>query len=434
MVNPTATENITTIKEARKLFNDVKSNLSNKEKKVIRRKLYKKEAASHFFKEREDDSTLTDRQRNVLRHIAIYSKNISKHLKNLRKNQKKSEKYGHDIDYLFNKKDSSNINAFQKGRILLNERRSSLLYSDINKIKKQLYKKEVVYAFLKNKERNGNLLEYHLHKISLNRGSSYIESPEWIKNKGVTINPKNTKDSNCFQYAIIAALNHQNIYHHPERISKLKPFINNYNWKEIEFPSHSKDWRKFECNNKLIDLNMLYVPYKIKQIRPAYKSKHNNERDTQVNLLMITYGTDNWHYLAVKSIPGLLRGITSNLNGDFSCLNCFHVYTTENKLRKHERICEDHDFCYVKMPDDGNNILEYVPGTKSLKVPFIIYTDLECLLQKINRCSNNLDKSYTEKNTMHKPSGYSIVTCCSFDKTGNEQRYYRGKDCMKKIL
>ena len=179
---------------------------------------------------------------------------------------------------------------------------------------------------------------------------------------------------------------------------------------------------------------MLYVPYKTKQIRPAYKSKHNNERDTQVNLLMITYGTDNWHYLAVKSIPGLLRGITSNLNGDFCCLNCFHVYTTENKLRKHERICEDHDFCYVKMPDDDNNILEYVPGTKSLRVPFIIYTDLECLLQKINSCSNNLDKSYTEKNTMHKPSGYSIVTCCSFDKTGNEQRYYRKRLHEKNIV
>ena len=75
-----------------------------------------------------------------------------------------------------------------------------------------------------------DLLEYHLHKISLNRGSSYIESPEWIKNKRVTINPKNTKDNNCFQYAITAVLNHQNIEHHPERISNLKPFINNYNW------------------------------------------------------------------------------------------------------------------------------------------------------------------------------------------------------------
>ena len=72
-----------------------------------------------------------------------------------------------------------------------------------------------------------DLLEYHLHKISLNRGSSYIDSPIWIKNKGVTINPKNTKDNNCFQYAITAALNYQNISHHSERISKIKPFINN---------------------------------------------------------------------------------------------------------------------------------------------------------------------------------------------------------------
>ena len=89
MVNPTATENITAVKETRKLFDDVRSNLSNKEKKVIRRKLYKKEAASHFFKERENDGTLIDWQRIVLKNIARYSKNISKHLKNLNKHQKK---------------------------------------------------------------------------------------------------------------------------------------------------------------------------------------------------------------------------------------------------------------------------------------------------------------------------------------------------------
>ena len=75
-----------------------------------------------------------------------------------------------------------------------------------------------------------DLLEYHLHKISLNRGSSYIDSPSWIKNKGVTINPQNTEDNKCFQ---TAALNYQNTNHHPERISKLKAFINNYNWKDI---------------------------------------------------------------------------------------------------------------------------------------------------------------------------------------------------------
>ena len=61
-----------------------------------------------------------------------------------------------------------------------------------------------------------DLLEHHLHKISLNRGSSYINSPEWIKNKKVTINPQNTEDNNCFQYAITVALNYQNIGCHPE--------------------------------------------------------------------------------------------------------------------------------------------------------------------------------------------------------------------------
>ena len=65
---------------------------------------------------------------------------------------------------------------------------------------------------------------------------------------------------------------------------------------------------------------------------------------------MITDGTNNWHYLAVKSISGLLRRITSNHNGDFYCLNCFHPYTTEKKLSKHERICNDHDFCHLKIP------------------------------------------------------------------------------------
>ena len=105
-------------------------------------------------------------------------------------------------------------------------------------------------------------------------------------------------------------------------------------------------------------MNILHVSYNTKQIKQAYISKYNNERDNQVNLLMITYGTGNWHYLAVKSISGLLRGITSNHNGDFYCLNCFHPYTTERKLRKHERICNDHDFCYLKMLEEDDKIVK----------------------------------------------------------------------------
>ena len=81
---------------------------------------------------------------------------------------------------------------------------------------------------------------------------------------------------------------------------------------------------------------------------------------------MINNGTVNWHYLAVKSIPGLLRGKTSNYNGGIYCLNCFKSNTTENKLKKHKRICKNHDFCDLKMPDEDDKTLKYVPGKKLL--------------------------------------------------------------------
>ena len=102
-----------------------------------------------------------------------------------------------------------------------------------------------------------NFLYYDFNKISINRRGSYIDSPKWLKNKKSTINPKNN-DYKCFQYAATLALNLDKINSHPERISKIKPFIDQYNWKEIDFPSTSKDWKKFAVNNE-IALNMMCV-------------------------------------------------------------------------------------------------------------------------------------------------------------------------------
>ena len=192
-----------------------------------------------------------------------------------------------------------------------------------------------------------NFLYYDFNKISLNRGGSYTDSPKWLKNKKSTINPKNN-DYNFFQYAVTLVLNFDKINIHPERISKIKPFIDQYNWSDIDFPSTSKDWKKFELNNE-ISLNILYVPHNTKKIHIAYKTKHNLTREKQVILLMISNG-ENWHYLVVKSLPGLLKGITSSHNEDFYCLNCFCTYTTRNKLEEHKNICENNKYCHVEMP------------------------------------------------------------------------------------
>ena len=80
------------------------------------------------------------------------------------------------------------------------------------------------------------------------------------------------------------------------------------------------------------------------------------------------------------------------------------------------------------MPEEGRNILKYYHGDKLLRVPFIIYADLECLLKKKQPLQNNLENSYTQRKAKHKPSGYSLSLICSFDETKNRRKFYRRKD------
>ena len=127
---------------------------------------------------------------------------------------------GNETDDIVNRLVSSFLNNYQKEEIILRNG-SNFVFESVD------------------------LLSYHIHKTSLKRGKSYIKSPEWILNKRATINPKN-KDNKCFQYSITVALNHQNIENHPERISNNKPFIDQYNWEDIEFATGIKDWERFE--------------------------------------------------------------------------------------------------------------------------------------------------------------------------------------------
>ena len=108
---------------------------------------------------------------------------------------------------------------------------------DINEIIKELFK-----SFLQKYEENlqekmkgsdfefdgVNVLYYDFNKTSMYKGVSYIDSPKWLKDKKSTINPKNN-DHKCFQYALTLALNLNNIDNHLERISKIRPFIDQYN-------------------------------------------------------------------------------------------------------------------------------------------------------------------------------------------------------------
>ena len=269
-----------------------------------------------------------------------------------------------------------------------------MIGSDTNEVIKELFK-SLSQRYQENLEEKMsgsefvfdavNVLYYGLNKISLNRGRSYIDSLEWIKNKKATIIPNNN-DNKCFPYALTLALNFVKIKKHLQRTSKIEPFIDLYNWKDIDFLSQGKDWKSSKSNNKSIALNILYVPHNTKKICHVYKSKSSNSTcRNQVILLMITDGK-KWHYLAVKSLTALLKEITSKHKGDFYCSDCFRAYATKTKLQSRKKVCKNHDYCCVEMPNEDNKILKYNHGEKSMKDQFIIYADLESLLEKMSIC------------------------------------------------
>ena len=109
-----------------------------------------------------------------------------------------------------------------------------------------------------------------------------LYSSEWLRSKKESI----TNEDNCFQNALNDSLDYQKIKKDPQKISKLKPYINQYNWKDIKFPSDIEDWKKFEQNNKETALNILFAPHNKEEIWPTYILKHNTKHKNHVILLL----------------------------------------------------------------------------------------------------------------------------------------------------
>ena len=212
---------------------------------------------------------------------------------------------------------------------------------------------------------------------------------------------------------MIAALHHAEIDSHPERIVNLTPFINRYDWNGITFPTQINQWSKFEKHNPAIALNILYIEGE-RKVRQAFISKHNSTREKHVDLLIVQDNRKT-HYTAIKRISALLRGITSNHHVDFYCINCLNAFRTREALQIHVEACKDHDFCHVKMPKEEVKWLSYVDGSQSLRAPFVIYADTECILEPIQGCDGNPDSAFTREVNRHVGCGAAFVnSICSW--------------------
>ena len=286
-------------------------------------------------------------------------------------------------------------------------------------------------------------LSKSFHKLALIRGSSYTELSKWIKSEKAVINPQN-KDEGCFKWAVIVALHHEEIKHHPERISLLRPYENQYNWKRLEFPVSIKKIAKFEKNNPGIAINVLFSKKKNQNIYSVRRSDRNVKCKKQVNLLMRVDG-ENRHHTAIKSISRLLKSLNATHKGAYHfCMNWLNGFRTASARDKHYEYYSSNGHVKVKMPTEKEKRLKFHDGQYQFKVPFMMYADFESILKPVyERCRDKINTmkteikgkaAYTEKINTHVPSGWCVHSTFAYGDVSDPLKMYRGKDCVEKFV
>ena len=268
-------------------------------------------------------------------------------------------------------------------------------------------------------------LDTNFHPLNLTRGSSYLPLSPWLAKRKAIINPNNN-DNECFKWAVIVALEFPNIKSHPERISNLNEFSNNYDWSGLEFPVSTKDIGLFEINND-VSINVLAV-----EGRAIYIHRKGRLTGRKVDLLLIFEGNIQ-HYTTIKSLSRLLRSRnTKHKCKQHFCMNCLQGFTLESSRDEHYAYCIDNETVRVEMPRKGSTV-EFCDGQNQFKVPFIMYANFESILELIESPNPDPNRPYSQNINQHIPSGYCVYSKFAYGEVKDPLKIYRGKDCIEKF-
>ncbi|XP_044019508.1 uncharacterized protein LOC122859890 [Aphidius gifuensis] len=218
--------------------------------------------------------------------------------------------------------------------------------------------------------------------------STFIELPKKIQAKRAVVNIKNN-DEYCFLYAVTAAL--YPTQSHSYRMTSYPDFKTILKYDGIDFPIILRDIPKFEIMNDL-SINV-YDIYDKCEIAPVYLSKHKSSKPT-IHLLIMNSGlsTDEpiFHFACIQNLSRLVTDCENN-----------------NKVR-------------MILPEEGENILKCKNHRFEEPAPFVIYADLECILEPGKNDSDN-----------HVPHSAAYYFHCTYNKSLSEFMIRRGPDCIK---
>ena len=235
------------------------------------------------------------------------------------------------------------------------------------------------------------------------KGSSFIPLPDIIMKKKSIINIQN-KDNKCFLWSILRYLHP--IQMNEIRLTDIRKYENDLNFKGIDFPVKLKDIRKFENQNP--DLPGINV-FSVNDNNKIYPLRLN-QKDLQKSIDLFLFSKDeNQHYSLIKNFSRLVRSqITSDTTRKILiCKKCLTHFIKKDLFEKHITYCSQNETVAVKMPTK-KTILNFQNHYKKLPIPFVVYADFECFTKPINSCQPNPNSSFTQEYKKHEPSGYCL--------------------------
>jgi hypothetical protein len=226
------------------------------------------------------------------------------------------------------------------------------------------------------------------------RGRSYIKTPACIPPRTV-INVKN-EDNRCFEWAILSAMYPVNAKdHNPDRPTKYRAHLDELSFKGIEFPVKVTDVGRFERQNP--SLSVCVFGWN-KCLYPLYVTKQEGR---EVDLLLIADESNplKTHYVWIKDLAHMVTKNSAHGHRQHPCRRCLHVFSTTKLLDNHKKYCLGigEKPQRTEMPKEGENILTFTNHHKQMRMPYIIYADLESLNVPMDGCAGDLDNSWTRQ-------------------------------------
>ncbi|EZA56769.1 hypothetical protein X777_03234 [Ooceraea biroi] len=251
-----------------------------------------------------------------------------------------------------------------------------------------------------------------------------IKIPKEIKLKKAVVNVQ-SKDNACFAWSVVAIL--YPAERHTERKSSYPHYTTVLNLKGIEFPVSLKQIKKFELLND-ISVNVYAAQEKkeeeekltIVPIRLADEKKCKH-----VNLLYMQDPLDNVeHFACIKNLSRTVSSqLSSNKRKKYICDRCVHYFHTNEKLEAHTGDCQRMNDCAIVLPNEEDKWLSFTNYNRKERIPFIVYADLECILQKTEEDDSKLYQR-------HQVSSIGYYVRCNYDESLSGYRSRRDSNCI----